>query len=197
MKAIFRIGILATTSALAIAALASPAFSQNAGAPPAVPAPQLRDGQHDLDFNLGTWKTHIRRLKDPLTGSNTWTEMEGTVTFQKIWDGKAQLETIEASGPGANFEGMQIFLYNPEAHQWSMTFANSRQGVLTVPAVGEFKDGRLELYDQEPYNGRMILVRAKFFDISPDTHRFEQAFSDDGGKTWEPNFTATLTRVKS
>ncbi len=67
---------------------------------------------------------------------------------------------------------------------------------MAQPMIGEFKNGRGEFIDQEPYNGKIILVRHVFENISPDSQHFEQAFSDDGGKTWEPNFIATLTREK-
>ncbi len=156
-----------------------------------------RDGQHDFDFNLGTWHTHIKRLQHPLAGSAAWTEMQGTVVVKKVWDGRAQLEEIEADGAAGHFEGLTLFLYNPEAHQWSQVFAKSTDGTLAQPAIGEFRNGRGEFYDQEAYNGRAILVRIVWSDITPDSHRFEQSFSDDGGKTWEPNFVATLTRAKS
>jgi hypothetical protein len=155
-----------------------------------------RDGQHDFDFNIGTWHTHIKRLEHPLTGSTSWVEMQGTVVVRKVWDGRAQLEEIEADGASGHFEGLTLFLYNPEAHQWSQIFSKSSDGTVAQPAIGEFKNGRGEFYDQEPYNGRTILVRIVWSDITADSHRFEQSFSDDGGKTWEPNFVATLTRAK-
>jgi hypothetical protein len=154
------------------------------------------DGQHDFDFNLGTWKTHIRRLVHPLTGSTTWTELNGTVVVRKVWDGRAELEEIEADGPSGHFEGLTLFLYDPSAHQWSMNFADSTNGTLGTPTVGEFKDGRGEFYDQEPYQGRIIFVRFVWSDITPDSHHVEQSFSEDGGKRWEPNFVATLSREK-
>ncbi len=155
-----------------------------------------RDGQHDFDFNFGTWKTHIRRLQHPLTGSTTWTEMDGTVVVRKVWDGRAQLEEVEADGPNGHFEDLALFLYNPESRQWSFSFANVKSGTLSQPSVGEFKNGRGEFFDQEPLNGRMILVRIIWSDVTPDSHRFEQSFSDDGGKSWEPNLIAILTREK-
>jgi hypothetical protein len=153
-----------------------------------------RDGQHDFDFNHGTWKTHIRRLLHPLTGSNRWVELNGTVVVRNVWGGRANLEEIEADGPTGHFEGMTLFLYNPQSHQWSQTFASSEDGTLEQPSIGEFKQGRGELFDQETFNGRTILVRGTWSNITPNAHRFEQAFSDDGGKTWEPNFIANLTR---
>lgn len=157
-------------------------------------SPQLQEGQHDFDFNVGVWKTHIRRLQHPLTGSTTWVELNGAVIVRKIWDGRGQFEEIEADGTGGHFEGLTLFLYNPQSRQWSLYFANSTDAVLNTPSVGEFRDGRGEFYDQETYNGRAIFVRIVWSDVTPDSHRFEQSFSNDGGKTWEPNFVATLTR---
>jgi len=157
-------------------------------------ASKTRDGQHDFDFNIGTWNTHIKRLQHPLTGSNTWVELDGTVVVQKVWNGRAQLEEIEADGPTGHFEGLTLFLYNPQSHQWSQNFASSGGGTLSVPTVGDFKNGRGEFFDQEPFNGRTILVRVVWSNVTPNSHQFEQSFSDDGGKTWEPNFVATLTR---
>jgi hypothetical protein len=153
-----------------------------------------RDGQHDFDFNLGGWKTHIRRLQHPLSGSSDWTELNGTVVINKIWDGKAQIEEIEADGPDGHFEGMTLFLYNPVAHQWGMYFANSSDGTVDQPGIGEFKDGRGEFYSQELYQGRSVLVRMVWSDIKADSHHVEQSFSVDGGQTWEPNFIGDLTR---
>jgi hypothetical protein len=157
--------------------------------------PGNRDGQHDFDFNFGTWRTHIQRLKSPLSGSNTWTKMEGTVTVLKIWGGLGQVEDIEADGPDGHWSGMTIFLYNPKSHQWSQTFASKADGVLELPIIGEFKNGRGELYGQDSFNGRSILVRGIWSDITPNGHKFEQSFSDDGGKTWEINFSGTLERI--
>ncbi len=162
----------------------------------ATKANSQRDGQHDFDFNLGTWKTSMKRLQHPLTGSTTWVELSGTVVVRKVWDGRAQLEEVEAQGPAGHFEDLGLFLYNPQARQWSLNFANSKTGVIGIPpTIGEFRNGRGEFYDQETFNGRAILARIVWSDITADSHRFEQAFSDDDGKTWETNVVATLTRV--
>src|SRR5258708_6446067 len=130
-----------------------PASSQTAPAASETKAPDMRDGQHDFDFNLGTWKTRISRLQHPLTGSTAWSEMEGTVVVRKVWGGRAQLEEIEADGSTGHFEGLTLFLYNPQAHQWSMNFSKSDDGTLSQPSIGEFKNGHGEFYDQEPFNG--------------------------------------------
>jgi hypothetical protein len=155
----------------------------------------LRDGQHDFDFHFGTWHTHIRKLAHPLAGSTQWVELDGTVKTRKIWDGKANLEEIEAGNGAMHFKGLTLFLSNPQTRQWSQNFASINDGAMsTTPLMGEFKDGRGELYDQEMFNGRAIMVRFVWSQIQANAHHVEQAFSDDGGKTWEPNFVADLTR---
>lgn len=186
--------VVCTTGLLLNPIPATPQTGQTAVVPALDQSP--RDGQHDFDFNFGTWKTHISRLQHPLTGSKSWTTMDGDVFVRKLWDGRAQLEEIEADGANGHFEGLTLFLYNPEAHQWGLSFANSGDGVIGQPSVGEFKDGRGEFYGQDTVDGRAILVRQVWSSIAADSHRFEQSFSDDGGKTWEPNFIAELTREK-
>jgi len=155
-----------------------------------------RDGQHDFDFEIGTWKTHLRRLVHPLTGSTSWVEYEGASVVRKVWRGRANVVELVADGPGGHFEGLNLRLYNPESHQWSLNFANSNSGTGSQPTIGEFKNGRGEFFDQETINGRAILVRFVISDITPNSCHFEQAFSEDGGKTWEVNWIATDTRVK-
>jgi hypothetical protein len=178
------IGVCVLAGVVSCAALAQP------------PKAAVRDGQHDFDFNFGVWKTHIKRVLEPLADSSRAIELNGTVTVRKIWDGRAELEEIETEGPNGHWGGLTLFLYNPEAHQWSQTFVNSKIGVLTPGLIGSFKDGRGELFAQDTLNGRSILVRGVWSDIKPDSHHFEQSYSDDGGKTWAPAFIADLTRAK-
>src|SRR5712691_11492678 len=92
-----------------------------------------RDGQHDFDFEIGTWKTHLSRLLHPLTGSTTWTQYEGTSVVRKVWDGRANLVELTADGPSGHFEGLSLRLYNPQSHQRSLNFASSSGGTLTQP----------------------------------------------------------------
>lgn len=154
-----------------------------------------RDGRHDFDWDMGVWKTHQRRLLHPLTGSTSWVDYEGTDVVQKVWDG-ANIGRIEADGAAGHLEIFTLRLYNPDARQWGITFTNSATGVLSQPAIGVFKDGRGDFYDQETYNGKAILVRFSVSDITPTSCRFEQAFSEDGGKNWEVNFVVTETTTK-
>ena len=161
----------------------------------ALTAGTVGDGRHDFDFNLGTWETHISRLGHPLSGSTTWTSMEGAVVIGKIWDGRGQIEEVEADGPGGHFEGTTLFLYHPERRHWSINLGKSKVGVLSQPAFGEFKEGRGEFTDQEFFQGPSILVRIVWSEITADAHRFEQFFSRDGGTSWDLNFVAQLKRT--
>jgi|SRR5215469_18275527 len=162
----------------------------------AASAPAAVDGRHDFDWDIGSWKTHQKRLLHPLTGSTTWVEYRGTDVVRKIWDG-ANTGDIEADGLAGHLQIYAVRLYNPDSRQWSVYFTNPATGSFGVPVTGEFKGGRADFYDQEPYNGRNILVRFSVSDIAPDSCHFEQAFSDDGGKTWEVNFIVDETRVKA
>jgi hypothetical protein len=162
----------------------------------AAPAEQARrDGSHDFDGEIGVWKTHLKRLLHPLTGSKEWGEYDGTSVVRKVWDGRANLVELTVHGAEGTFVGLNLRLYNPAAHQWSLNFARSDIGVFSQPTIGAFQNGRGEFYDQESLNGRAIFVRFIITRVNPDQYHFEQAFSDDGGKNWEVNWIATDTRV--
>jgi hypothetical protein len=155
------------------------------------------DGQHDFDFEIGTWKIHLKRLDHRLVGSTNWVEFDGTSVTRKVWDGRANLEEFEVDSPTGHIEGLTLRLYDPQTHQWSLYWGTSKSGALGPPTIGEFKNGRGEFFDTEPSgpNGRSILVRFVWSDITPNSAHFEQSFSDDGGKTWEVNWITDQTRV--
>ena len=113
----------------------------------------LRDGARDFDFEVGAWKTQLKRRLHPLSGSNEWVEYTGTSVVRKVWDGRANLVELDVSGAAGRIEGAAWRLYNPEAKQWSLNFANSRTGILTPPVIGEFKNGRGEFYGAEYQRG--------------------------------------------
>jgi hypothetical protein len=197
MKVLNRTGLCLSTLAAALGAVVAlqPAagWAQDAN-PPA--APLLRDGAHDFDFNFGVWRTDIRREVHPLSGSAETTPFTGTVTVRKVWGGRGWLEEIAADGPTGHWEGATLFLYNPQSHQWSQNFAGEKSGVMNAPTIGSFHDGRGELYAQDTLDGRSILVRGVWSDITPDAHNYVESYSGDGGRTWEPVFIAHLTRLK-
>jgi hypothetical protein len=121
--------------------------------------------------------------------------MDGVTVVRKIWDGRANLAEYQADGPAGRVELLSLRWYNPSAHQWNLDFATPKAGTLGIPNVGEFRNGRGDFYDQEPINGRAVLVRFSIWEVDRNSARSEQAFSADGGKTWETNWITTYTRI--
>lgn len=156
-----------------------------------------RDGQHDFDFEFGSWHTRLKHLSRPLTGSDAWVDLEGTSVVRRVWSGRANLGELDVKNATTHIEGLSMRVYNPPSRQWSIYWANSKDGRLGAAMIGQFKNGRGEFFNQEVFEGRAIYVRFIFSDITPTSFRLEQAFSADGGKTWEPNWIATFTRMKS
>ncbi|HJZ52487.1 MAG TPA: hypothetical protein VJ228_09840, partial [Candidatus Acidoferrales bacterium] len=162
---------------------------------PATPTATEHDGRRDFDFEAGTWNIHLKRLVYPLTDSNTWVEFDGKSVTRKIWDG-AEIEQFETNSPAAgHIEGLTLRLYNPESHQWRLYWASSKTGILDPPNVGEFRNGRGEFLCQDTFNGKTLLVRMVWSDITPTSAHSEQSFSTDGGKTWQVNWITDQTRV--
>lgn len=153
------------------------------------------DGSHDFDWELGTWRTDLRRLAKPMTGSKEWVEYHGTSTVRPVMGGKANLVDLDVTGPAGRIEGIALRLYDPTSQQWSLNYANSSSGTLSAPVVGSFTNGRGVFFGVDVANGRAVLARFIISNVTKDSARFEQAFSADGGATWEVNWIAVDRRV--
>jgi hypothetical protein len=158
------------------------------------PAPSTADGAHAFDFEFGAWKAHLSRRLRPLTGSTEWVEYDGTSTVTPWWSGKGNVGELLLQGPAGRIEGMSVRVYNPATRQWGISYASAAGGSVGLPMFGGFKDGRVEFYAQDTLNDRSIFVRFIFSGITEHAFQLEQAFSDDGGKTWEPNWIARFSR---
>ncbi|HEY1814589.1 MAG TPA: hypothetical protein VGG74_19690 [Kofleriaceae bacterium] len=157
----------------------------------------VRDGQHDFDFEIGHWNFHLKYLKQRLHNSHEWLEGNGTSVMRPLLGGKANIDEVSVVLPTGPLEGVTFRIYSPESHQWSIYWANRKDGQLGLPPmVGEFKDGRGEFYDQEDFEGRKIYVRFVWSNMTAKSAHFEQAFSADGGKTWETNWISDQTRIQ-
>jgi len=181
-----------------IAALicASATSLHSAPAMAAQSATSVRDGQHDFDWEIGTWTTKVRVLRNPLSGkAPEWAEYVGTSVVKPVMDGHWNIVELSVAGSSGKIEGGSLRLYNPQARQWSLNFANLRNGLLTAPVYGSFDDrGVGRFYGSDTLDGRAILVRFVITPKSANEALFEQAFSADGGATWETNWIATDTR---
>jgi hypothetical protein len=109
--------------------------------------------------------------------------------------GRGNLAEYKAEGSAGQVELLALRLYDSGSGQWSIRFATPGKGRLGAAATGALREGRIEFLDQEEFEGRQILVRFAIWSITRDTARSEQAFSADGGKTWETNWINRYERV--
>jgi len=174
--------------------LVVPLHSQSADNPANLPQ---RDGSQDFDFLIGDWKAHVRRLPDRLNNSNVWDVYDGISNHHKLLDSNANFEQFEVTSPDKklHIKAQTLRLYNPASHQWSIYLVDLDNGTLKLPpVVGSFNGNRGEFYNQQQYNGRAILVRYLWLNLSPNSSRMEQSFSPDGGKSREVNWICELSR---
>jgi hypothetical protein len=150
---------------------------------------------NEFDFEIGTFKSRSTRLLKPLTGSTKWVETDGTTVVSRVWGGRSNLAEIHIDPPFGPIDFLALRWYNPAAHQWFLDFANAADGTLGVPMAGVFNNGRVDFYDAEPVGGRSTLVRFALWPTSRETSASEQAFSADGGQTWEVNYKTEYTRA--
>jgi hypothetical protein len=149
----------------------------------------------DFDFLHGRWHVHNRRLLRPLTGSSEWSDFDGTSVVRPVWDGRACLEEWEASAPGVQLSAVSLHLYDPRARQWNLHWATRASGRVGVPTAGEFANGRGVFYAQEDHEGVSVFLRIILEQLGASACRFEQAFSADGGASWETNWIMDFTRA--
>ncbi|HYD54083.1 MAG TPA: hypothetical protein VEA99_15720 [Gemmatimonadaceae bacterium] len=151
--------------------------------------------RHDFDFLHGRWRIHNRRLRRPLAGSTEWDEFDGRSVERPFWDGQGNLEEYEATLPdGASLRGIALRLFDDRAGQWTIHWSNASRGTLDPAMVGRFVDGRGTFVGFESFEGRTVLVRFDWTHDGADRARWEQAYSEDGGATWETNWIMEFTR---
>jgi hypothetical protein len=182
---------------LSVVALTTTAASGDASTAPAASPDPSPDGQRDFDWEIGAWHTKVRVLAEPLSESeDVWLRFEGTSIVRPLVDRRANIVEFEVSGPDGRIDALNLRLYEPEAERWSLTFANLRDGLLTPPVYGGFHHGVGVFYGDDQLDGRPIRVRFLIFRQGPDRARFVQAFSADGGVTWETNWIAVDRRIR-
>jgi hypothetical protein len=162
------------------------------------PAPSTAaDGRQDFEWEIGTWRSTVRVLAEPLSESaDQWLQFAGTSVVQPLLDRRENVVEFRVSGPAGRIDALNLRLYEPQAQRWSLTFISARDGLLTPAVYGGFHDGVGEFHGDDQLGGRPIKVRFRITRPGPDEARFEQAFSADGGTTWETNWFATDRRIR-
>jgi hypothetical protein len=154
-------------------------------------------GLHDFDFLVGHWQLHNRKLKERLADNHDWVEFDGTIHMRKLMDGWANVDDTLFNVPGAAYHGVGLRSYDPKTGQWAIWWLDGRDpfGALDPPVKGHFENGVGTFYADDTLRGKVIRVRFIWSHITPTTASWEQAYSPDGGKTWETNWMQDLRRV--
>lgn len=156
---------------------------------------QQEDGRHDFDFYLGRWQVQNRRLKQRLVGSDEWEEYEATDESRAILGGLGSIDDYRSEHFGGNFRGMAIRFFDHQTRLWSAYWSSNRTGTLDPPVIGGFKDGIGTFYGHDKDGDRPVFVRCLWSEITATHVKWEQAFSVDGGRTWETNYVMHMTRI--
>ncbi|HXC55033.1 MAG TPA: hypothetical protein VNU97_07040 [Rhizomicrobium sp.] len=188
---------IASLAALLGLAAAPPARA-NADAPPPAADTQDLSGLHAFDFLAGSWRAHHHVLKERLAGSHDWWDYDGTATAWLTLDGYGNVDDNTLNKPTGFYRAMTLRTYDPKTGLWSIWWVDGRMPAINLdpPVRGRFADGVGTFYADDTLRGKPIKVR---FIWKPIDHRhahWEQAFSPDGGRTWETNWTTDFERVK-
>lgn len=152
---------------------------------------------HDFDFLVGSWTVRHRRLKSRLAGSTEWDEFAGTSVLWKTLGGLGTVDDNVLDLPGGTYRAVTIRAFNPEKRRWSIWWLDARNPAIDPPVHGGFKDRVGTFVGDDTFNGRPIKVRFRWSKITPTSAHWDQAFSLDGGATWEENWHMEFTRARS
>jgi hypothetical protein len=179
--------------ALLTTALGSVRRASSESAPHSATAPA---SHHDFDFFLGHWQVAHRRLKQRLAGSNDWEEFEGTSHCQSLLGGIVNLNESLVHRSSGSYYGMGLRAFDAESGSWADWYLDGRKPTkIDVPGMGRFDEGVGTFLSNETFEGKPVVVRGRWSQVTPRSFVWEQAFSPDGGKTWETNWVMRHTRV--
>ncbi len=155
-------------------------------------------GIHDFDFFIGRWQVHHRRLKERLAGNHEWIEFDGTTVTRAIMGGAGNIDDNVLEMPGGAYRAVSLRSFDPKSRLWSIWWLDGRspRGPLDPPVQGGFQGGVGTFYADDSLSGKSIRVRFVWSDITPTSARWAQAFSADGGRTWETNWTMDFVRAR-
>ncbi len=151
------------------------------------------DGRRDFHFLYGRWAVEHRRLKTRGVGADDWDAFAGTSFTQGLMGGLCNVE--ENDVPDRGFQGVAMRTFDPEARRWAIYWVSSLDGRLQPPVFGRFEDG-IGLFHGDDVDGdRPVKVVYRWDRITSASAHWSQAFSYDGGQTWETNWTMAFTRT--
>jgi hypothetical protein len=157
------------------------------------PAPQ--DGRGDFDFLMGRWKLAHHRLRDRLVGDTHWEDFAGTCEASPIIGGLGNVDDNLLELPAGSYRAATLRLFNPATGLWSIWWIDARSATLGAPVHGSFEQGIGTFFGDDTLAGRPIRIRFVWSKITAASARWEQAFSADGGESWEMNWRMSFERL--
>jgi hypothetical protein len=153
--------------------------------------------EHDWDWLVGKWTVEHHYLKGRLDGSKTWESFKGTSTLWLTLGGLGTIDDNVLERPGGAYKAVGVRAFDPKTGKWAIWWLDGRNpDHIDPPVYGGFKDGVGEFTGNDTLNGKPIVVRYRWTDIKANSAHWEQAFSPDGGKTWETNWKMDFTRAE-
>ncbi|WP_192177816.1 DUF1579 family protein [Mesorhizobium amorphae] len=153
------------------------------------------DGRNDFDFFHGRWSVSHRRLRTRLAGDTNWDMFGGTCDVRPILGGLGNVDDNVIELPGGTYRAATVRTFDPATKQWSIWWIDGRNPLtIDVPMRGSFEDGVGTFLCDDVFEGRPIRVRFLWSGITEKSARWEQAFSPDGGKSWETNWIMEFAR---
>jgi hypothetical protein len=149
----------------------------------------------DFDFLHGSWRVAHQRLAQRLKGSTEWVRFGGTMTARSILGGRGNFDENVIELPQGTYQACTLRLFNPEQARWSIYWIDGRDPKLDAPVHGTFSAGVGTFFGDDTFEGRPIRIRFLWSQIKANSARWEQAFSTDGGATWETNWIMEFTRA--
>ncbi|MCL1635783.1 DUF1579 domain-containing protein [Luteimonas sp. SX5] len=187
-RAMMRNALLAALAGALPLGKTAVAFAQNSG--------EHIPGARDFDFFIGAWRVRHRRLKRRLAGSDEWQRFDGTCHVRSLLDGLANIDDSFVDLPGGAYRGIGLRAYDPDTRHWADWWLDGRRPhKIDVPVIGTFADGMGTFLSDDTFEGRPIKVRGRFSQITSASLQWEQAYSADGGRTWETNWVMRYSRI--
>lgn len=167
-----------------------------------IPSPAAApSAARDFDFLLGPWRIRNTRLVHRLQGCNDWEVFDATGTAHALPGGIGNCDDFTPLAWKPGFVGMTLRVFNPVSKRWSIYWLDNATGgldpatgLLQSPVVGGFQDGAGLFEGEEVFEGRPVRVRFEWSQKHSGAPRWQQAFSDDGGTTWEVNWVMEFSR---
>ncbi|QQP99430.1 hypothetical protein [Lysobacter enzymogenes] len=180
---------------LAAVAAALPAAA-TAAAPAVSDSADAADPARAFDFFLGTWQVRYRRLRERLMDSRDWEEFDGRCQTQSLFGGLAQFDESVVNRPGLPYRGLALRSFDPATRSWADWWLDTRNPQrIGPPMIGGFADGEGRFFGESQLRGATVKVRGLWTGIGADRVQWEQAYSADGGASWETNWVSRYRRV--